>query len=76
LGANAIKGIITFALGGLVLAIDLLLAGGKVLTGNSIDLGSVTTGLAVSFIGFLLLGIGLWAMIQDAVANRTSENPR
>jgi len=75
LGANAIKGIITFALGGLVLAIDLLL-GGNVLTGNSIDLSSVTTGLAVSFIGFLLLGIGLWAMIQDAVASRTSENPR
>ena len=74
MGANAIKGIITFALGGLVLAIDLLL-GGNVLTGNSIDLSSVTTGLAVSFIGFLLLGIGLWAMIQDAVASRTSGNP-
>ncbi len=72
MGANAVRGIITFALGGLVLVIDLFFNGVAVFTGGTAGLGSVLGGFAIAFIGFLLVGVGLWAMIQDAVASRAA----
>jgi hypothetical protein len=70
LGVNAIKGIITFALGGLVLifAFEFIQL---FFTGTPANFGDIVNGLPLAFIGFLFVGIGLWAIIQDAMASRT-----
>ncbi len=71
LGENAVKAIITFALGGFVLAVDSFFMGLVVFQGVSGNLGSVLSGFGIAFVGFLLVGIGLWAMVQDAVTAKT-----
>ncbi len=71
MGENAVKAIITFALGGFVLAVDSFFMGLIVIQGVSSSLGSVLSGFGIAFVGFLLVGIGLWAMVQDAMATKT-----
>jgi predicted branched-subunit amino acid permease len=73
LGVNAVKGIITFALGGLVLAITFFFTGIVMITGRSDSLFSVLFGFLAAFIGFLLIGLGLWALIQDAMITGHNE---
>ncbi len=60
MGTNAVKGIITFALGGLVFVIDLFF------TSRAASLGNILNGFALAFIGFLVVGIGLLALMQYA----------
>ncbi len=71
MGENAVKAILTFALGGFVLAVDSFFMGLVVFQGVSSSLSSVLSGFVIAFVGFLLLGIGLWAMMQDAMAFKT-----
>ncbi len=72
MGENAVKAIITFALGGFILAVDSFFMGLVVFQGVSSTLGSVLSGFVIAFVGFLLVGIGLWAMVQDAMAAKTT----
>ncbi len=72
MGANAIKGIITFALGG----VFLVFACGLVnlfFTREPASFSQGITGLVLAVIGFLFVGVGLWGIIQDAVATKQSD---
>jgi len=69
LGANAIRGIITFALGGLVLIFALGFIQLFFATSPA-NVGNLVSGVPLAFVGFLFVGIGLWAIIQDAIGSR------
>jgi hypothetical protein len=66
LRTNAIKGIITFALGGVILVFALWFIL-PFFNQTSISLETMMNGLTLSFIGFLFIGMGFWAIIKDAM---------
>jgi hypothetical protein len=70
LGANAVKGILTFALGGLLLAFAWLFST-LFFTSPPTNSGDIVITLLLAFTGFLFVGIGLWALLQDALASKT-----
>jgi hypothetical protein len=65
LRTNAIKGIITFALGGVILVFALWFIL-QFFNQTPASLEAMMNGLTLSFIGFLFIGMGLWAIIRDA----------
>jgi hypothetical protein len=72
LRANAIRGIITFALGGLILIFGLGFVHLFFVSSPS-SIGGLMNGLLLTFIGFLFIGMGLWGIIQDALGS--NQNP-
>jgi hypothetical protein len=65
LRTNAIKGIITFALGGIIIVFALWFIL-QFSNQASTSLEAMMNGLTLSFIGFLFIGMGFWAIIKDA----------
>ena len=70
MGANAVKGIITFALGGVILVFSFGFIS-LFFSGETANMSHAINGLFLAVIGFLFVGVGLWGIIQDAVATRT-----
>ncbi len=69
LGGYAVKGIITFAIGGVLLIFAVMFLQ-LFFTGSPSDIGNMINGLPLAFIGFLFVGLGIWGIIKDALENK------
>jgi hypothetical protein len=69
LGTYAVKGIITFALGGVLLIFAVMFLQ-LFFTRYPSDVGNVINGLPLAFVGFLLVGLGIWGIVKDASGSR------
>lgn len=68
----AAKGIITFALGGVLLTFALMTL--QVFFNSSpSSFGNGVYGLALAFLGFLFVGLGMWGIVKDAIGNKSKQ---
>jgi hypothetical protein len=70
LGTYAVKGIITFALGGVLLIFAVMFLQ-LFFTRYPSDIGNMINGLPLAFVGFLFVGLGFWGIVKDATESKS-----
>lgn len=65
----SLKGLVSFAIGGVLLVFTLYIVFWGALS-QSPSVGTLINGLAIGFVAFLLIGLGLFLIIESAVSSK------
>ncbi len=71
MGFNAVRGILTFALGGVLLIFALQFLQ-LFFTSYPSSVGNLINGVPLAFLGFVLIGMGIWGIIRDVIPGKTA----